>query len=82
MSGLNRGRYVIAVGGPWRLYTHAMPNMRMLGTIQREMNIGALGEWEGILAQINGGRIVDLNQRKARAALDTARAAVGGLKKG
>jgi hypothetical protein len=74
MSGPNRGRYVVAIGGPWRLYTHPLHGWQMLGTIQRGMEIGALGESPAaLLAQINAGAVRALEQRKARAALAAAR---------
>lgn len=74
MSGANRGRYVVVFGGPWQLYTHPLPGWGMLGTIQRGMEIGALGESPSHeLAQINRGGTKPLDQRKARAALDSAR---------
>lgn len=74
MRGSNRGRHVVQLGGPWRLYTHPLPGWGMLGTVQRGMSIGALGESpEAILAQINRGIVEVLHQRKARAALEAAR---------
>jgi hypothetical protein len=74
MSGLNRGRYAVQLGGQWRLYTHPLPGWHMLGTIQRGMEIGALAESPApLLAQINAGSVRPLEQRKARAALDAAR---------
>ncbi|MBW8832741.1 MAG: hypothetical protein JF606_25755 [Burkholderiales bacterium] len=74
MSGQNRGRYIVAFGGPWRLYTHPLPGWQMLGTIQRGMEIGALGESPAaLLAQINAGAVRSLEQRKAHAALTAAR---------
>ena len=38
----NRARLIVTAGGPWRLYTHPLPGMEMLGTVQRGMEIGAL----------------------------------------
>lgn len=74
MSGPNRGRYTVQLGGLWRLYTHPLPDWSMLGTIQRGMDIGALGEsLAHDLAQINAGAVRAVDQRKARAALDAAR---------
>lgn len=66
----NRARLIVAVGGPWRLYTHQLPGMEMLGTVQRGMEIGALGRTQaGLLVQINAGAIRMLDQRKAQAAM-------------
>jgi hypothetical protein len=45
----------------------------MLGTIQRGMEIGALGRSAvGVLAMLNAGAVSVLDQRKARAALEAA----------
>ena len=69
----NRDRLTITPGGPWRLYTHPLPSMEMLGTVQRGMEIGALGRTQaGLLVQVNAGAIRALDQRKARAALEAA----------
>lgn len=66
MAGLNRGRYTVTIGGPWRLYTNSIPpGWTMLGTIQRGMEIGALAlSPAGIYAQLNAGAIRPLDQRK------------------
>lgn len=69
----NRDRLTITPGGPWRLYTHPLPGMEMLGSVQRGMEIGALGRTQaGLLVQVNAGAIRSLDQRKARAALEAA----------
>ena len=69
----NRDRLTITPGGPWRLDTHPLPSMEMLGTVQRGMEIGALGRTQaGLLVQVNAGAIRALDQRKARAALEAA----------
>ena len=69
----SRARLIVTVGGPWRLYTHAMSGFEMLGTVQRGMEVGALARSPaGILAQVNAGAIRSLDQRKARAALANA----------
>lgn len=71
--GLNRNRLTITPGGPWRLYTHPLPGWEMLGTVQRGMEIGALAKSPaGLLAQVNSGAVRELDQRKARAALEGA----------
>ena len=71
MTGLNRGRYTVVKGGPWRLYTHQLRGWQMLGTIQRDMEIGALAlSPAGIYAQINAGAVLTLDQRKIKAALE------------
>lgn len=45
----------------------------MLGTVQRGMEIGALGKSAvGVLAMLNAGSVSVLDQRKAHAALDAA----------
>jgi hypothetical protein len=71
MPGLNRGRYTVQMGGPWRLYTNTtLPGWQMLGTIQRGMDIGALAlSPAGIYAQVNAGAVRSLDQRKTLAAL-------------
>jgi hypothetical protein len=70
MGGLNRGRYTVQLGGPWRLYTHALPGWRMLGTIQRNMEIGALALSQcGVYTQVNAGAVRALNQNKIATAI-------------
>ena len=70
----NRDRLTITPGGPWRLYQHTVPpGWEMLGTVQRGMEIGALGQSAvGVLAMLNAGSVSVLDQRKARAALEAA----------
>ena len=70
----NRDRIVITLGGPWRLYQHAAPpGWKMLGTVQRGMEIGALARTQaGLLVQLNAGAVRALDQRKAEAALRAA----------
>lgn len=66
----NRARLHITPGGPWRLYTHAIHGMQMLGTVQRGMEIGALARTQaGLLVQVNAGAVRMLDQRRASAAL-------------
>jgi hypothetical protein len=68
----NRSRLTINLDGPWRLYTHPLPGWRMLGTVQRGMEIGALAESPiGVLMQVNRGSVRLLDQRKARAAMES-----------
>lgn len=71
MSSLNRGRYTVQVNGPWRLYTNTCPKgWEMLGTVQRDFEIGALGVSPvGIYAQINASVIKSLDQKKVVSAL-------------
>ncbi|OGA97124.1 MAG: hypothetical protein A3E79_00125 [Burkholderiales bacterium RIFCSPHIGHO2_12_FULL_61_11] len=76
MSGLNRGRYTVQVDGPWRLYARICPpGWEMVGTIQRGLEIGALGKSPaGIYAQINAGDVRSLDQRKVGAAIQSSNA--------
>lgn len=71
MSSLNRPYFVVEINGPWRLYTNICPNgWTMLGTVQRGVEIGALGiSAAGIYAQINAGAVRSLDQRKLLAAM-------------
>lgn len=70
MTSINRGRYTIITDGPWRLYSHQLKGWEMLGTVQRQMEIGALAlSPVGIYAQINAGSIKSLDQRKVLASL-------------
>lgn len=71
MSSLNRGRYTVIIGGPWRLYQNkALPGWQMLGTVQRGLEIGALAKSAaGVYAQINAGAVRALDQRKILAVL-------------
>ena len=65
----HRARLIVTIGGPWRLYTHAMSGFEMLGTVQRGMEIGALARTQaGLLVQVNAGAVRALDQRKAQAA--------------
>lgn len=74
-----RGRIIITPGGPWRLYTHSIKGWEMLGTVQRGMEVGALGKSPaGLLAMVNAGTASVLDQRKAAAALASGGRAVGG----
>ena len=74
MASFNRGRYTVQVSGPWRLYTNTfLPGWKMLGTIQRGMDVGALAlSPAGIYAQINAGAVRTLDQHKTLAALKNA----------
>lgn len=71
MTGLNRGRYMVQINGPWRLYTRICPSgWQMIGTIQRGVDIGALAiSPAGIYAQLNAGVVRVLDQRKIMAAV-------------
>jgi len=71
MTGINRGRYTAQINGPWRLYTRGCPaGWKMIGTIQRAMEIGALAlSPVGVYAQINAGAVRALDQRKVIAAI-------------
>lgn len=70
MAHNNRGHIMVCLGGPWRLYTHPLSGWQMLGTVQRGMEIGALGRSPaGIYAQINAGCVRTLDQRKIAAAI-------------
>ena len=71
----NRDRLTITPSGPWRLYQHTPPpNWQMLGTVQRGMEIGALGQSSvGVLAMLNAGAVSLLDQRKANAALEASK---------
>ena len=66
----NRARLIVTVGGPWRLYTHAMSGFEMIGTVQRGMEVGALARTQaGLLVQVNAGAVRVLDQSKALSAL-------------
>lgn len=73
----NRARLTVTPGGPWRLYQHvAVPGWEMLGTVQRGDEIGALARNvnTGNLVMMRAGVASMLDQRKAQAALDAAKA--------
>ena len=73
MTHSNRGRLAVDTNGNWRLYTHPLPGWEMLGTVQRGLEIGALGKSPaGIFAQINAGSVRSLDQRKIQAAINGA----------
>lgn len=72
----NRARLIVTPGGPWRLYQSiALPGWDMLGTIQRDDEIGALARNQatGNLVMMRAGAVSMLDQRKAKAALDACR---------
>lgn len=79
MTHTNRGRITVLLDGPWRLYTNTLPkNSEALGVVSRGEGAGSTGALvhlidDGILVQVNAGRIQQLDQRKAQAALDAAR---------
>lgn len=71
----NRSRLTVTLGGPWRLYQHAVPpGWDMLGTVQRGDEIGALARNKatGNLVLMRAGSVSMLDQRKAQAALQAA----------
>lgn len=76
--GSNRARLTVDPLGPWRLYQRAVPaGWEIMGTVQRDLEIGALARSRtGQLAQLNGGVVRSLDQRKAEAALTAALADV------
>lgn len=72
MGRLERGRVEVDRNGPWRLYQPHVPSgWVILGTVQRGMEIGALGRNKGTgeYAQLNAGAVKSLDQRKVAAAL-------------
>ena len=73
MTHINRGRLTVTIGGNWRMYTRRPAGWTMIGTVQRGMDIGALGKSPiGVYAQINAGLIQGLPQNKVIAALAKA----------
>lgn len=74
----NRARLEVTLGVGWRPYQTIPPRgMTMLGTVTRGIgDTGALALVEATqqLVQLNAGAIRTLDQRKARAALEAARA--------
>ena len=72
MGRLERARIEVNRAGPWRLYQSYVPSgWEILGTVQRGMEIGALGRNKetGRYAQLNAGAVLALDQRKVAAAL-------------
>jgi len=72
----NRARLQVTLGGPWRLYQHAVPpGWEMLGTVQRGVEIGAFARHRssGSLVMMRAGGVSALDQRKAAAAMEAAR---------
>lgn len=73
----NRARLTLTPDGPWRLYQHTqLAGWEMLGTVQRGDEIGALARNvnTGNLVMMRAGAASMLDQRKAQAALDAAKA--------
>ena len=70
-----RGRLIVTPGGPWRLYQHIeLPGWELLGTVQRDHEIGALARnlRTGQLVMLRAGAASTLDQRKAAASLAAA----------
>ncbi len=72
----NRARITVLLGDHWCMYQRAaLPGWVMLGTVQIDLEIGALARSRtGQLAQINGGAVRSIDQRKAEAAIAAAQA--------
>jgi hypothetical protein len=71
MADINRGRVTVAFNNTWRLYTQSVEGCKMLGTIQRKMEIAALAQIDnGEYVAVNKGLIEPLNSRKVQAAID------------
>ncbi len=71
----SRSRLTVTPGGPWRLYQHIqLPGWEMLGTVQRDHEIGALARnlRTGQLVMLRGGAASTLDQRKAAASMAAA----------
>ncbi len=70
----NRARLTVRLGPAWRLYTHALPNWDILGTVERgEGDVGALARSAaGIYCQVNAGVCRSLDQRKVMAAISAS----------
>ena len=84
MGGLNRGRITVDIHGAWRLYTNTAPaGCRMLGTVERDGDVGALALTEaGIYSMVNARVFRALDQRKVCGALAEARSGSGGAGRG
>lgn len=73
MGNKNRNRYSVTLGPNWKRFTHPVDGWTMLGTLQRGMEIGALAESPArVLVELRAGRITEIDQRKARAAVAQA----------
>ncbi|RZL64886.1 MAG: hypothetical protein EOP81_06840 [Variovorax sp.] len=60
----------ITIGPRWSLFTYARDDMRLLGTVQRGMQIGALASLpDGGYAQVNGDIVEPLNASRVLYAL-------------
>lgn len=60
----------IAIGPRWAAFAQARDDMKMLGTVQRGMQIGALALLaDGTYAQVNGDVIARLNTSRVLHAL-------------
>lgn len=70
MRPRNRVRYVVTLGANWRQYTDPIPGVQFLGTVQRGMHIGALGQLaDGSYVCAERGRTEPLIARKVVAAM-------------
>ena len=76
MAHNNRGRILVDIAGPWKLYAGPLPTgVEPIGTVTRdEGETGTLVRIiaTGIYAQLNAGAISSLPQRKVAAALTAA----------
>lgn len=74
MSSRNRARLSVVLDGPWHIYTRGVTGWKIIGTVQRGLEIGALAVSPlGLYVQLNAGAVRSLDQRKAAAAIDAAR---------
>jgi hypothetical protein len=70
MASINRSRFIVDLNNAWHIHTTPVDGCKMIGTIQRKLQIDALAkDEEGFLA-VKNGRIERLNPRKVQAAID------------
>lgn len=79
MTHTNRGRITVILGGDWRVYTQTLPaGSEAIGVVSRGEGAGSTGALvhlidDGVLVQVNAGRVRPLDQRKVHAAVQAAR---------
>lgn len=77
MTHTNRGRFIVDLGGNWRLYTNMIPaNSTALGTVARNgIDTGALVRINatGAYVQVNAGVARNLDGRKVEEAIGITR---------
>jgi hypothetical protein len=70
---MQRQSLLVRLGNGWSMFAQLRDGVRLLGTVQDGMQIGALGQMpDGGYAQVNGDVVRKLNASRVEHALDRA----------